>query len=166
MSSHHDEYAGGDMDVRDEARAEQRDFAPFDDDLEEAKITCRTGSALAAEPDIISGKILTVQGTRTAVLDLRLGSKVTFNPGAAPQFCSISPDDAQLLPGRYVNLANAIRVVQLPGRLLFQLDFQDGRRPGTLAFRLKFEEQRTQPKRAVILATVDLVARTVMIARG
>ncbi|WP_163998518.1 hypothetical protein [Pyxidicoccus caerfyrddinensis] len=170
MSSHHDEYTGSessrDMEVREEAGAEQRAFAPFDDDLEEAKITCRTGSALPAEPDIISSKILTVQGTRTALLDLRLGSKVTFNPGAAPQLCTISPDDAQLLPGRYVNLANATRVAQFPGRLLFQLDFQDGQRPGTLAFRLKFEEQRIQPKRAVILATVDLVARTVMIARG
>ncbi|QSQ24725.1 hypothetical protein JY651_07200 [Pyxidicoccus parkwayensis] len=168
MSSHHDEYmdteSGGAMEA--EAREESRGLVTFDDDSEEAKVTCRTGSSLAAEPDIISNKLLTVQGSRTAVLDLRLGSKVTFNPGVPPQLCSISPDDAQLLPGRYVNLSDAIRVVQLPGRLLFQLDFQDGQRPGTLAFRLKFEEQRIQPKRAVILATVDLVARTVMIARG
>lgn len=166
MSSHHDEdtdmESGGALDAREEAR----DFMTFDDDPEEAKITCRTGSALAAEPDIISAKYLTVQGSRTAVLDLRLGSKVSFNPGVAPQLCVISPDDAQLLPGRYVNLAGAIRVAQLPGRLLFQVDLQDGQQPGTLAFRLKFEEQRVQPKRAVILATVDLVARTLMIARG
>ncbi|MFP2928756.1 hypothetical protein ACLESO_26880 [Pyxidicoccus sp. 3LG] len=174
MSSHHDDYAGResghqemDVDVHDEVEARQGQVALLpDDDPDEVRITCRTGSQLPAEPDIVSNKILTVTGVRTAVIDLRLGSKVTFNPGAAPQLCSISPDDAQLLPARYVNLLNATRVVQFPGRILFQLDFQDGQRPATLAFRLKFEEQRIQPKRAVILATVDLRLRTVMLARG
>ncbi|MCP3143705.1 hypothetical protein [Pyxidicoccus xibeiensis] len=173
MSSHHDEYTGADagQDAEVEARdalEPQRSSAAFlpDDDPEEVAIACRTKSLLPAEPDIVASKIFTQLSFRTAVIDLRLGPKVTFNPGLTPQACAISADDAQLLPARYVNLLGATRVVQLPGRLLFQLDVQDTNRPGTLAFRLKFEEQRIQPKRAVILATVDLRLRTVMLARG
>jgi hypothetical protein len=171
MSSHRDEYTGlessGNLEVHEEAGTERRSYSLLgDDELEEAKITCRTGSALPAEPDIVSGKILTPLSSRSAAVDLRLGPKVTFNPGQAPQACVISADDAQLLPARYVNLLGALRVVQLPGRIVFQVDLQDTNRTGVLAFRLKFEEQRTQPKRAVILATIDLRSRTVMLSRG
>lgn len=170
MSSHHDEYTGGEsageQGISEETEARQPRYVLGDDDPEEVKIACRTGSALPAEPDIVSGKVLTQLSFRTAALDLRLGPKVSFNPGIAPQGCVISPDDAQLLPARYVNLLGASRVAQLPGRVLFQVDLQDTNRPGVLAFRLKFEEQRIQPKRAVILATIDLRTRTVMLARG
>ncbi len=156
-----------DAERRDEAVAEApRAFLPGDDDLEEAKITCRTGSDLPAEPDLVSSKTLAQLNFRSASLDLRFGPKVSFNPGIAPQLCAISADDAQLLPARYVNLLGATRVAQVQGRAVFQVDLQDTNKPGVLAFRLKFEEQRTQPKRAVILATIDLRSRTVMLSRG
>jgi hypothetical protein len=164
MKTHHEE-PGREAGMEQKARGQTLGVFP-DDDPSEVAIACRTRSALPAEPDLISGKTLTVFDSRRGALDVTLGSKVTFNPGSAPQLCPISRDEVVLLPERSVNLAGAVLVAQLPGRLVFNLDAQDGERPVTLAFRLKFEEQRTQPKRAVLLATVDLKRRTVSLARG
>jgi hypothetical protein len=149
-------------------------FDTPDNDDPELRITCRTKSALAAVPDIISQvfPLLVVDG-QTLEVNFILNANHRFNPGLAPQSCTASIDDITWLPTRSMNLFQvdfpAKTELAAQNQLRARLKFQRFGIPIVFAFRLKYREGPATPrqvKKVVLLATIMPNSRDVMLAKA
>ncbi|HYD81130.1 MAG TPA: hypothetical protein VEC06_15095 [Paucimonas sp.] len=146
----------------------------YDADDPELRITCRTKSALAAVPDIISmvPPLLVIDG-QTLEVNFTINANHRFFPGSAPQSCGVSVDDIQWLPTRSSNLFQ----VDFPNKaelavqnmLRARLKFERFGIPIVFAFRLKYREGPMTPRQAkkvVLLATIMPNSRDVALTKG
>lgn len=148
------------------------DTPDFDDP--ELNISCRSKTALAAMPNIISevAKLLVING-QTLEVNFTLNPDHRFVPGDAPRTCSTSIDDITWLQARSENLFQ----VDFPfkaelaaqNRLRATLKFKQFGVRIVFAFRLKYREGPETPrlaKKVVLLATIMPMSRDVALAKG
>jgi hypothetical protein len=145
-----------------------------DTDDPELNITCRTKSALAAVPDIVSQvlPLLVIDG-QTLEVNFLLNANHRFVPGQAPQTCSVSIDDIIWLQGRSMNLFQvdfpSKEQLAMQNQLRARLKFQRFGVPIVFAFRLKYREGPATPRKAkkvVLLATIMPNSRVVTLSRA
>lgn len=144
----------------------------FDDP--ELNISCRSKTALAAVPNIISevARLLVIDG-QTLEVNFTLNADHRFVPGDAPASCSTSVDDITWLQTRSENLFQ----VDFPfkaelaaqNRLRATLKFNRFGVKSVFAFRLKYREGPGAPRQArkvVLLATIMPGSRDVVLMKG
>jgi hypothetical protein len=141
----------------------------------EVQITCRTKSALAVVPNIISEvpPLLVVDG-QTLEVNFTLNANHVFRPGEAPNTCSSSVDDIVWVRELSMNLfqVDFPAKVELAAnnRLRARIKFERFGVPIVFAFRLKYREgpgPAPRPaKKLVILATIMPASRVVTLSRA